>query len=106
MRCDVCILSGLWLPTEAKMQKNTATIIEPDGTARQEAGDTGGLLDEFITQDELADELDVSRDTILRWRRRGAGPPCTYIGQRAMFRREAVKQWLRSLEEPADDFAA
>ena len=63
-------------------------------------GDTGLLLgSEFYTQDELVAELGVSRDTFLRWRRMGEGPPVTRLGQRALFRREAVKSWLRSREE-------
>jgi len=53
---------------------------------------------EFMTIEELADDLRVSVRTVLRWRDRRTGPPPTIIGRRTFYRIEAVRQWALSRE--------
>ncbi len=57
-----------------------------------------GLLAEYLTPDELAEELGKSPRTIARWDGLRIGPPKTVIGKKTYFRREAVRQWLLTQE--------
>ena len=70
------------------------------GLDDQKAG-ARGLLDEWMSRDDLAKELAVSVDTLSRWETRGFGPPCVRVGRRVLYRRGAVKDWLRWQEERA-----
>lgn len=58
----------------------------------------GGVLDEWMTQAELAQELGVSADTLQRWASQRIGPPRTKVGGRVYYRKESVKAWLRAQE--------
>lgn len=58
---------------------------------------SGGLLDEWLTQPELAAELGVSTVTLRRW-----GIPSLRLGNRMFYRRDAVRDWLRSQERSED----
>jgi len=53
-----------------------------------------GLLDEYLTDAELAKELGVTVRTVKGWRTQGAGPAVTRVGKRPMTSREAVRKWL------------
>jgi hypothetical protein len=57
------------------------------------------LLVDFITERELADGLLVTARTVKRWHSLGIGPPRVLIGRTPYYRRDAVRQWLRSREE-------
>ncbi|HMT45484.1 MAG TPA: helix-turn-helix domain-containing protein [Novosphingobium sp.] len=59
----------------------------------------GPVLSEWLTQSELAAELRVSTDTLRRWQARRIGPPSIKLGMRVLYRRESVKEWLRSREK-------
>ena len=61
-----------------------------------QATDTGGILEDFLTEPELAKELGVCRMTVRRWRVLGEAPPVTRIGRRILYRRDAVRTWLES----------
>lgn len=61
----------------------------------------GGLLDDWMTRDELAAELKLSVDTLSRWETRRIGPPCVRVGRRVLYRRGAVQEWLRQQEARA-----
>lgn len=63
-----------------------------------DAGDQA-LLSEWMTLDELARELGVHKETIRNWNRQRRGPPFARIGLRRLYRRDAVKAWLRDQEE-------
>ena len=56
------------------------------------------LLSAWLTREELADELGVTNKTIARWHTEGSAPPCTKVGKKILYRREAVQQWLISRE--------
>ena len=61
-----------------------------------QAINTGGILNDFLTEPELAAELRVCRMTVRRWRVLGEAPPVTRIGRRILYRRDAVQSWLAS----------
>ena len=59
------------------------------------AGDTGGLLDGYLTEQQLADELDVTIRTLRNWRAVGETPRPTRIGKRLFFARDDCQAWLQ-----------
>ena len=56
------------------------------------------LLSAWLTRKELAQELGVTASTLARWHTEGSAPPCTKVGKKILYRREAVQQWLISRE--------
>ena len=56
------------------------------------------LLSEMYTRQQLAVELGFTCDTLCRWEARQIGPPCTRIGRRVLYRRDAVEAWLLEQE--------
>jgi hypothetical protein len=59
---------------------------------------TAPLLSRMYTRQQLAVELGFTCDTLCRWEARQIGPPCTRIGRRVLYRRDAVEAWLLELE--------
>ncbi|HMQ94623.1 MAG TPA: transcriptional regulator [Amaricoccus sp.] len=59
------------------------------------------LLGDWMSRDALAAELSISVDTLSRWETRRVGPPCVRVGRRVLYRRGAVRDWLRSQEDRA-----
>jgi len=59
---------------------------------------TPGILDDWISRQALALELDVAVDTLERWQNRRVGPACVRIGRKVFYRRAAVHGWLRDQE--------
>lgn len=57
------------------------------------------VLSEWLTQGALARELRISVDTLRRWTARRIGPPSMKLGMRVLYRRESVRDWLRSREK-------
>jgi hypothetical protein len=57
------------------------------------------LLTDFLTQDEVAAELNVCKRTLDRWRRLDEGPPVTKLGRRILYRRTSVQKWLAAQEQ-------
>jgi predicted DNA-binding transcriptional regulator AlpA len=60
------------------------------------------VLSDYLTKNQLAEQLGRSIRTIDRMALSGDGPPRTRIGRTTLYRREAVLEWLRSRELPAD----
>ena len=58
-----------------------------------------GLLDDWLTDAELARELNRDKRTIQRWRRLGEAPPSMILGRERRTRREAAAAWLREREQ-------
>ena len=52
----------------------------------------------MYTRQQLAVELGFTCDTLCRWEARQIGPPCTRIGRRVLYRRDAVEAWLLEQE--------
>lgn len=57
-----------------------------------------GLLNGWLSRDELAKELRVSPKTIKRWDSERTGPPFTQIGMKKYYNRDSVRAWLLSRE--------
>ncbi len=70
---------------------NTVEAVETKSTQ-------GGLLHDFLTEDELAKELAVAKKTLHRWNKEGRGPKRTKIGRRVVYRRGSVREWLAGCE--------
>lgn len=66
---------------------------EPEMTAT-------ALLSGWISRKDLADELNVTVDTLGRWEARRFGPPCVRAGRMVLYRRRAVQDWLTAQELP------
>lgn len=62
---------------------------------------TAGILDNYLTRDQLAAELGVTTRTISRWRWERKGPPAHRIAGRVMFKRPDVEAWLEQQREDA-----
>lgn len=58
-----------------------------------------GLLADWISRDQLAQELMVTADTLSRWEARREGPPCMRVGRKVFYRRSSVEDWLLSREQ-------
>src|SRR5262245_14810238 len=59
------------------------------------------ILSEFLTKEELADELGRNPRTLDRWHVLGMGPPRTHLGRKVLYRRASVAKWLVAQEHPA-----
>jgi hypothetical protein len=58
------------------------------------------LSGDYLTEQELADQLARSLRTIKRWRAERAGPAYTLIGKTVVYRRSGIPEWLRAQEQP------
>jgi excisionase family DNA binding protein len=70
---------------------------------RRQEGDPATVADdadEWLTLDQVAAELKISRESLYRWRRRGTGPPSIRLpGGTVRIRRSALTAWLRALQD-------
>ncbi len=57
------------------------------------------ILSEFLTKDELAEQLQRNPRTLDRWAVLGIGPPRTQVGRTVLYRRASVQKWLFSREQ-------
>jgi excisionase family DNA binding protein len=56
------------------------------------------LKAQYLTCAEASEILHISEQTLYRWRRQRKGPPASKVGRKNFYRRDAVIDWLRSLE--------
>lgn len=54
---------------------------------------------DYLSSEELACALNISRRTLHRWGRLRKGPPSVKIGRRVYYRRTALDAWLLQNEE-------
>ena len=54
------------------------------------------LLDGYLNQRELAEQLDLKPSTVERWRRLRIGPRWTYKGKTPLSRIDDWRDWLRA----------
>jgi excisionase family DNA binding protein len=52
------------------------------------------MTDKLLTQQQLADELEVSLRTLERWRQQGTGPAFIRVGRSPRYRRADIDAWL------------
>jgi hypothetical protein len=57
------------------------------------------ILTDFLTKQELANELGRNPRTLDRWDTLGIGPPRTKIGRKILYRRSSVQKWLAVQED-------
>ena len=67
---------------------------------------SGNLLDGWMSRAELAAELGVCADTLMRWERRRYGPKCVKAGRKALYKRSTVLAWLEAQESAAPEIEA
>ena len=56
------------------------------------------LKAQYLTCAEASEILHISEQTLYRWRRQRQGPPVSKVGRKNFYRRDAVVEWLLSLE--------
>ena len=57
------------------------------------------LLADWMTRDQLAEQLMLTSDTLSRWEARREGPPCMRVGRKVFYRRTSVEEWLLGREQ-------
>jgi hypothetical protein len=57
------------------------------------------ILSEFLTKEELAEQLQRNPRTLDRWAVLGMGPPRTHVGRKVLYRRASVQKWLVAQEQ-------
>ena len=77
---------------------SSAAQQQPPNHASAVAIIPSSLLVDYIDKTQLAKELDRTQRTIDTLILRGDGPPYVQIGNKKLFRREAVLDWLRARE--------
>jgi hypothetical protein len=60
---------------------------------------SGGLLDDYWTEREFADQVDRDLRTIRRWKRLRIGPPVTPVGKSDYYKCDSARRWLAALEQ-------
>ena len=61
------------------------------------------LMDEYLTEAEVAALLKVTRGTVKRWRREGVGPPSLRFGRAVRYRRRDVDAWAERQREAPEE---
>jgi hypothetical protein len=57
-----------------------------------------GILDEYLTDAELAAELKNTTRTLASWRAQGIGPAWIRVGKKPLYPRAGIQVWLKTLE--------
>jgi hypothetical protein len=60
---------------------------------------TLNFLNDFFTEQQLADELGRTVRTLRRWHELRLGPPRTVCGRLILYRKTSAAEWLRAREE-------
>lgn len=63
------------------------------------AVDKTGILNDYYTREELAEELGVTTRTLARWANFRTGPRITRMGHRVLYHNADVRTWLHSQAE-------
>ena len=64
------------------------------------------ILDEYLTERDLASQLGKCERTLQRWRRLRIGPTPTILGNRVLYAVADVRAWLRAQRREAPDAMA
>ena len=83
-------------PRQGGMSKTEQAMTQQEPAAEHEPLN---LLADWISRDQLAQELGLTSDTLYRWEARRLGPPCTRIGRKTLYRRASVQDWIRAQEQ-------
>src|ERR1700674_3398220 len=63
------------------------------------ATDTPKILDGYLSESQLAGELNKNIRTLKRWHELRVGPARTFIGRAIFYRRDSVLAWLAGKEQ-------
>ena len=67
-------------------------------TATLSSKTCSGLLDDYLSLDQLAAEIGKTTRTLRSWDKEKRGPPVTLIGRSPFYHRSSVLKWLRNQE--------
>jgi phage terminase Nu1 subunit (DNA packaging protein) len=56
------------------------------------------ILDDYLTRDQLAAELNITVRTLSRWQEMPDGIPHVQVGGRVLYRISSVRAWLEAKE--------
>jgi hypothetical protein len=59
----------------------------------------GLLLKDYLTEEALAREIEVTVRTLRRWRKERRGPPITHIGRQVRYSLTGLRAWLAANEQ-------
>jgi hypothetical protein len=59
----------------------------------------GGILADWLTEDEVAAETGKRVRTLRSWRKLGKGPPFTRFGRTIKYRRDSLVAYFKAQEE-------
>jgi excisionase family DNA binding protein len=85
------------IPSRPAKDRHHSVWRDEPATARENpAGQPpwGQMTEELLTQQQLADELQVSVRTLERWRQEGTGPAFVRVGRSPRYRRSDIDAWL------------
>lgn len=54
------------------------------------------IFEEYLTREQLADKLGVTRDTVARWSTQGIGPDLIKVGRKVFYHEHAIRDWLKT----------
>ena len=60
------------------------------------------MTTEWLSPQQLADELAIPVGTVYKWRWEGSGPRGHKIGRHVRFRRDDIDAWLATLADDTD----
>jgi hypothetical protein len=58
------------------------------------------LLEDYLSEDEMAAELNRDVRTLKRWRTLRKGPPVTWVGKTPKYHIQSARKWLQANEQP------
>lgn len=64
------------------------------------------VLAEYLTRDDLAQQLGRSTRTLGRWERQRVGPAVTKVGNRILYHIDDVRAWLRAQRQEVPNAVA
>jgi excisionase family DNA binding protein len=67
---------------------------------RQSGNQQSIEINKLWTVAMLSSYLGIPVATLYKWRQQEAGPPAVRLGKHIRYRPEAVREWLKSQEEP------
>src|SRR5438309_369091 len=86
-----CVIRGLPLrDIGSPAMKTEASVNALSGGAPPYTG----RLDDYLSPEEQAEELEVSERTLARWRSMRTGPRYTTVGRKILYRRRWTAEWL------------
>lgn len=88
------------IPARAEVEAEAEHAATANAPAPNGASPNGAahVLVYYMPEEDLAEQLDIGMRTMRRWRALRQSPPYLMIGRQVLYRRDAVKEWLRKRE--------